>query len=103
MHVLAVAVRCMTRHECHSAASGLDALNLIREFCPHVAVLDVNMADDGFDVLAAIRQAAQPVKVIMLTARQHERCARGFELGADDYVVKPFNPLELAARLKRFL
>ena len=59
---------------------------------------------DGFEVLAAIRQAALPVKVIMLTARQHERdVLRGFGLGADDYVVKPFNPLELAARLKRLL
>jgi len=45
-----------------------------------------------------------PLKGILLTARQHERdVLRGFELGADDYVVKPFNPLELAARLKRFL
>ena len=51
-----------------------------------------------------IRDAGWPVKVIMLTARQHERdVLRGFELGADDYVVKPFNPLELAARLKRLV
>jgi DNA-binding response OmpR family regulator len=80
-------------------------LDMIREFCPHAAVLDVNMPGmDGFEVLAAIRQAALPVKVIMLTARQNERdVLRGFELGADDYVAKPFNPLELAARLKRFL
>jgi DNA-binding response OmpR family regulator len=68
-------------------------------------VLDVNMPGmDGFEVLAAIRQAGLSLKIIMLTARQHERdVLRGFELGADDYVVKPFNPLELAARLKRFL
>jgi DNA-binding response OmpR family regulator len=78
---------------------------MIRELCPQAAVLDVNMPGmDGFEVLAAIRQADLPLKVIMLTARQHERdVLRGFELGADDYVVKPFNPMELAARLKRFL
>ena len=78
---------------------------MIRELRPQAAVLDVNMPGmDGFEVLAAIRQMALPLKVIMLTARQHERdILRGFELGADDYVVKPFNPMELAARLKRFL
>jgi two-component system, cell cycle response regulator DivK len=91
--------------ECRSAANGSDALSMIRALCPHAAVLDVNMPGmDGFAVLAAIREAALPVKVILLTARQQERdVLRGFELGADDYVVKPFNPLELAARLKRCL
>ena len=91
--------------ECRSAASGPEALDMIRQLCPHAAVLDVTVPGmDGFEVLAAIRKAGLPVKVIMLTARKNERdILRGFELGADDYVVKPFNPLELAARLKRFL
>jgi CheY-like chemotaxis protein len=106
-HVLAV-VRSALQSlgmECRCASSGPEALSMIRELCPQAAVLDVNMPGmDGFEVLAAIRQMALPLKVIMLTARQHERdVLRGFELGADDYVVKPFNPLELAARLKRFL
>ena len=106
MHVLAVVRNALQSlgMECRSASSGPEALRMIRELCPHAAVLDVNMPGmDGFEVLAAIRKAALPLKVIMLTARQHERdVLRGFELGADDYVVKPFNPLELAARLKRF-
>jgi CheY-like chemotaxis protein len=106
-HVLAV-VRSALQSlgmECRSASSGPEALSMIRQLCPQAAVLDVNMPGmDGFEVLAAIRQMALPLKVIMLTARQHERdVLRGFELGADDYVVKPFNPMELAARLKRFL
>src|ERR1039457_5603295 len=106
-HVLAV-VRSALQSlgmECRSASSGPEALSMIRELCPQAAVLDVNMPGmDGFEVLAAIRRMALPLKVILLTARQHERdILRGFELGADDYVVKPFNPLELAARLKRFL
>jgi len=106
-HVLAV-VRSALQGlgmECRPASSGPEALRMIRERCPHAAVLDVNMPGmDGFEVLAAIRHAALPLKVIMLTARQNERdVLRGFELGADDYVVKPFNPLELAVRLKRFL
>jgi two-component system, cell cycle response regulator DivK len=107
LHVLAVVRNALQSLgiECRSAVSGPEALNMIRELCPFAAVLDVNMPGmDGFEVLAAIRQAALPVKVIMLTARQNERdILRGFELGADDYVVKPFNPLELAARLQRFL
>jgi DNA-binding response OmpR family regulator len=106
-HVLAVVRNALQSlgMECRSANSGPEALRMIRELCPHAAVLDVNMPGmDGFEVLAAIRQADLPLKVIMLTARQHERdVLRGFELGADDYVVKPFNPMELAARLKRFL
>ena len=107
VHVLAV-VRSALKSlgmDCRTASSGPEALNLIREIRPQAAVLDVNMPGmDGFEVLAAIRQAGLSLKIIMLTARQHERdVLRGFELGADDYVVKPFNPLELAARLKRFL
>ena len=91
--------------ECRTASSGPEALQMIREFSPHAAVLDVNMPGmDGFEILSAIRRAALPVRVVMLTARQHESdVLRGFTLGADDYVVKPFNPLELAARLKRLL
>lgn len=91
--------------EFRTASDGVEALRIIREIRPRAAVLDVNMPGlDGFEVLAAIRQAALPVKVILLTARQQEAdILRGFQLGADDYVVKPFNPLELAARLKRLL
>jgi two-component system alkaline phosphatase synthesis response regulator PhoP len=76
---------------------------MARELIPHAAVLDVNMPGmDGFEILSAIRKDGLPVRVVMLTARQHESdVLRGFNLGADDYVVKPFNPLELAARLKR--
>jgi two-component system response regulator TctD len=58
----------------------------------------------GFEVLAAIRAENLPCRVMLLTAReQEEDIVRGFDLGADDYLVKPFNPFELIARLKRFL
>ncbi len=106
-HVLAVIRGALQSigMDCRSASNGPDALKLVKELCPNVAVLDVNMPGmDGFEVLSGIRAEGLPVKVIMLTARQHERdILRGFELGADDYVVKPFNPLELAARLKRLI
>jgi two-component system alkaline phosphatase synthesis response regulator PhoP len=57
---------------------------------------------DGYEVLAALRKESLPVRVMLLTARQQESdVIRGFSLGADDYVVKPFSPMELVARLKR--
>ena len=91
--------------ECHTAADGTAALELIRKSQPHAAVLDVNMPGmDGYEVLASLRSAGLPVRVLLLTARQQESdVLRGFALGADDYVVKPFSPMELVARLKRLL
>lgn len=90
---------------CRPATNGFDALQLIREQRPRAAVLDVNMPGmDGFEVLAAIRAEGIPVRIILLTARQQESdILRGFSLGSDDYVVKPFSPMELLARLKRLV
>jgi len=91
--------------QCRLASSGPEALEEVRMYRPPAAVLDVNMpVMDGFEVLAAIRAENIPVRVIMLTARQQDDdVLRGFSLGADDYVVKPFSPMELVARLKRLL
>jgi CheY-like chemotaxis protein len=90
---------------CHTAGSGPEALRMIRDLKPQAAVLDVNMPGmDGYEVLSAIRDEEHPVRVLLLTARQQENdILRGFTLGADDYVVKPFSPVELTARLKRLL
>lgn len=90
---------------CEVVDNGRDALRLIREEKPHAVVLDVNMPGlDGFGVLSAIRAEELPTVVVMLSARQHEEdVLRGFQLGADDYLVKPFNPAELVARIKRLL
>ena len=74
-------------------------------FRSQAAILDVNMPGmDGYEVLAALRAENLPVRVMLLTARQRESdIIRGFTLGADDYVVKPFSPMELVARLKRLI
>jgi len=90
---------------CQRVDNGEDALRQIRELLPQIAVLDVNMPGlDGFEVLAAVRAEKLPVLVVLLTARQREGdILRGFQLGADDYLVKPFNPLELMARLRRLV
>jgi CheY-like chemotaxis protein len=91
--------------QCETADNGQDGLRLIREVTPNVVVLDVNMPGmDGFEVLSAIRAESIPTNVVLLTARQQEHdVLRGFQLGADDYLVKPFSPLELFARIKRLL
>jgi DNA-binding response OmpR family regulator len=70
-----------------------------------MAVLDVQMPGaDGFEVLTRIRAGAgDRIPVVMLTAVGSERdVVRGFEMGADDYILKPFSPAELTVRLKRF-
>ena len=91
--------------ECYTAVDGPSALDIIRKHRPHAAVLDVNMPGiDGYEVLSAVRAEEIPVRVLLLTARQQESdVIRGFTLGADDYVVKPFSPMELVARMKRLL
>ncbi|MGA3235984.1 MAG: response regulator [Bryobacteraceae bacterium] len=91
--------------DCRLATDGATALEAIRRTHPQAAVLDVNMPGmDGYEVLAAVRREELPVRVLLLTARQQESdVIRGFTLGADDYVVKPFSPMELVARLKRLL
>ncbi len=91
-------------HRTLHAGTGRQALELFRAHRPDLAVLDVMMPDlDGIETARAmLREADLPV--IFLTARADEadRVA-GLELGADDYVVKPFSPRELAARVRTVL
>jgi DNA-binding response OmpR family regulator len=71
-----------------------------------VLVLDLMMPNlDGFDVLGLIRESPPPrPRIIVLSARGREQdVVRAFELGADDYMTKPFNPQELMARIARLL
>ena len=92
---------------CHVASNGKAALDLAHTLHPNVMVLDVNMPFlDGFQVLTALRgeQRTEAIPVIMLTSMQQEAdVVRAFALGADDYVVKPFNPMELLARIRRLV
>jgi len=87
---------------CRLAANGPETIILLRHLRPPAAVVDVNL--DGFEALAAIRAEALPVRTIFLASQSHEdEILRGFSLGAEDYLVQPFSPLELVARLKRLL
>jgi DNA-binding response OmpR family regulator len=87
-----------------SARDGEQGLELFYESDPDVVVLDVSMPrKSGFEVLQEIRRISD-VPVIMLTARGEELDqVRGLELGADDYIVKPFSHLALLARIKAVL
>jgi DNA-binding response OmpR family regulator len=86
------------------AATGERGLALIEQHRPALAVLDIGLPDiDGFEVCRRIR-ATTSLPVMFLTARDGEiDRVLGLELGADDYVVKPFSPREVVARVKAIL
>jgi DNA-binding response OmpR family regulator len=91
-------------HEIRVAHDGLEAVAAFHEFQPDLLVLDLMLPGiDGFEVLRRVRASAD-TPVIMLTARADEiDRLQGFDVGADDYVVKPFSPRELAARVQAVL
>ena len=86
------------------AVDGEEALDRFRRHAPDLVVLDLRLPGiDGFDVLREIRKVSS-VYVIVLTARAEETDKLiGLELGADDYVTKPFSPRELVARVRAVL
>ncbi len=87
-----------------SAADGNAGLAAFYEHAPDVIVLDLMMpGKNGFDLLREIRRVSA-VPIVLLTARDEDLSeVRGLELGADDYLVKPFSPLVLLARVKAVL
>lgn len=87
-----------------SATHPADGLKLLKKKSPDLVILDVMMPDmDGFEVCKAIRQS-HTVPIIMLTARgEVTDKVVGLELGADDYLAKPFEPRELVARIHSVL
>lgn len=86
------------------AGTGALALDVVERERPDIVLLDVGLPDiDGFEVLREIRLFSD-VPVVMLTARDDAMDkVKGLELGADDYVTKPFNHLELMARVRAVL
>ena len=84
-----------------SAQDGARGLELVEAESPDMVILDIGLPDmDGFEVLREIRRFSQ-VPVIMLTVRGEDTdVARGLELGADDYITKPFSHIELVARVR---
>ena len=87
-----------------AANDGVSALSIARQERPDLVVLDLNLPGlDGLDVCRALRRESD-VAIIMLTARAEETDRLiGLELGADDYITKPFSPRELVARVRALL
>ncbi|MBT3315877.1 MAG: response regulator transcription factor [Anaerolineae bacterium] len=88
-----------------SAGDGQAALDSVASQNPALIVLDVMLPKaDGFEVCRRLRAENNPVAILMLTARDDDiDKIVGLELGADDYLTKPFNPRELVARVKAIL
>ena len=88
----------------YDAYDGNEAIKKVREVMPDLVILDVMMPKlDGFQTLAILRETSS-VPVIMLTARSDEDdIVQGLELGADDYITKPFSPRELVSRVRAVL
>jgi DNA-binding response OmpR family regulator len=99
--------RVLTRagHAVDRAETGADADRLLRTVDYDLAVLDVGLPDaDGFDVLRRLRQRSSSTNVLVLTARDAvEDRVRGLDLGADDYLTKPFSVEEFEARVRALL
>lgn len=92
----------------HLAADGRAASAMLDEIePPRLVLLDVMLPFvDGFEMIARIRgkESWNEIPIIMLTSKTQERnVVRALEAGADDYIVKPFQPQELVARVKRFI
>ncbi|MFD5319463.1 response regulator transcription factor [Streptomyces sp. NPDC127098] len=101
-HVAAALVAVLTRHgfDVARARGGEEAITLVRDRTFNVVLLDLGLPDvDGFEVCGRIRRVAS-VPIIMVTARSDVRSRiHGLNLGADDYVVKPYDTGELLARI----
>jgi DNA-binding response OmpR family regulator len=90
-----------------AVGDGTAALEKVKELMPDLVLLDVMMPlMTGFEVLAALKQneRTKSIPVLLVTAQsREEEVVKGLELGAEDYITKPFSPNELAARIKTVL
>ncbi|CAM4217547.1 PhoB family transcriptional regulator [Bacillus manliponensis] len=88
----------------HTAFNGVEALEVIEEKQPHLMILDIMMPNiDGIEVCRRIREFSN-IPILMLSAKVEDMDKiLGLMTGADDYMIKPFNPLELVARVKALL
>jgi OmpR family response regulator RpaB len=94
----------MLGYETATAADGEEALDLFQKFGPDILILDIMMPKmDGYGVTKEIRKSHETPIIILTALGDVAERITGLELGADDYVVKPFSPKELEARVKSIL
>jgi DNA-binding response OmpR family regulator len=93
-------------HAVWTAQNGAEALRKVREISPDILILDIMMPElSGYEVCRIIKKDPDLKKtfVLMLSAKgQADEQERGKEVGADEYIVKPFNPIELLARINNY-
>jgi diguanylate cyclase (GGDEF)-like protein len=92
-------------HRVQEAKNGREALAKVAEHGPDLVVLDVMMPEmNGYEVCRKLRASSEYIHILMFTAHSDQEClVRCLGVGADDFVFKPFNPIELAARVRNLL
>ena len=98
------AILAANGYEVEKAVNGKEALMMVSSHCPDAVILDLGLPDiDGQRVIASVREWSD-VPILIVSARTHERDKiSAFDLGADDYITKPFSTEELLARVKTAL
>jgi DNA-binding response OmpR family regulator len=92
--------------ECHQAGDAKDGIAAAQKLTPEVVIMDIQLPDSsGFQICQELRKRSKTVILIMMTGRflSSEEKKQGFELGADEYITKPFDLAELSARIKQLL
>jgi len=94
-----------SNYEVLEAGDGKEAIKLVQDQSPSLVLLDLMLPDmDGFEICSKLRESHPDLPIVIVSARgQDMEKIMGLELGADDYIVKPFNPLELVARIRSVL
>lgn len=94
-----------SNYEVLEAGDGKEAIKLVQDQSPSLVLLDLMLPDmDGFEICTKLRESHPELPIVIVSARgQDMEKIMGLELGADDYIVKPFNPLELVARIRSVL
>lgn len=96
----------MNGFECHQAGTAKGGLDLAKKINPEIVIMDIQLPDSsGFQICQELRKKSKTTILIMMTGRflSPEEKKQGFELGADEYLTKPFDPEELSVRIKQLL
>ena len=92
--------------ECHQAGAAKDGIAAASKLDPNIVIMDIQLPDSsGFQICQELRKRSKTTILIMMTGRflSSEEKKQGFELGADEYITKPFDLAELSARIKQLL
>ena len=96
----------LDRFECHQAAAAKEGIAAAQKLEPQVVIMDIQLPDSsGFQICQELRKRSKTTILIMMTGRflSAEEKKQGFELGADEYMTKPFDLAELSVRIKQLL